>query len=152
MSKTLVNILLHIPHGTFASRYLNLYISFFISWSIHHIGSLNTPYIPAVKDQFIWLMSQPVAISFEDFIIWAGKRTGIRPCGTSNRPIVLFCCKRRVHELTEFCAKAATYAVGYLWVFCWCSFFLRYGASYAFHFGLGALENPLVWSVVDLVL
>jgi hypothetical protein len=60
---------------------VQLYLSFFISASIHHIGSLNTPYFPAVKQQFLFFMLQPVAITFEDYVIHLGKKLGIRPSG-----------------------------------------------------------------------
>ena len=45
-----------------------------------------------------------------------------------------------------------TRTLGYLWVVGFLSFSLRYLASYSFQLGLGAVENPLVWSIADRVL
>src|SRR2546423_14052585 len=70
-----------IPKGSFLSGYVQLYLSFFIAASIRHIGSLNTPYVPGVKQQYLFFMLQPVAITFEDHVIHIGKKLGIKPSG-----------------------------------------------------------------------
>lgn len=61
-----------------ASRYLQLYNGFLISALIHHIGSLNIAYTPSIKYQFIFFMSQPIAITIEDFAIYLGKKAGVK--------------------------------------------------------------------------
>ena len=115
-----------------------------MSASIHHIGSLNTPYVPAVKQQFLFFMLQPVAITFEDYIIHFGKKFGIRPC-----------CKLAIVDLIREEELTLSRAVmtrvgGYLWVIAFQSFALRYFASYGFQLGLGSVANPLVpWSIAD---
>jgi hypothetical protein len=132
---------------TFLSRYLQLYLSFFISASMHHVGALNTPYVPTVKHQFLFFMLQPVAITFEDYVIHVGRTLGIRPSGEFHyRP------PNASGAANHFVRKAMTKAVGYLWVVGFLSFSLRYFASYGFQLGLGAVENPLVWSIADRVL
>jgi hypothetical protein len=63
---------------------MQLYLSFFISASVHHIGALNTPYVPTVKQQFLFFMLQPLAITFEDYVVHIGQNLGIGPSGKFN--------------------------------------------------------------------
>jgi hypothetical protein len=42
---------------------------------------LNAPYVPGVKQQYLFFMLQPVAITFEDHVIHIGKKLGIKPSG-----------------------------------------------------------------------
>jgi len=62
-SSSVVTSVLGIKKGTFLSRYTQLYIAFFVSACIHHIGTLNLPYDPATeggKLQFAFFMLQAV--------------------------------------------------------------------------------------------
>jgi Membrane bound O-acyl transferase family len=67
-----------VKKGTLTSRYLQLYNAFLVSALIHHIGSLNIPYTPAVQYQFLFFMMQPVAITIEDFAIYLGRKAGLK--------------------------------------------------------------------------
>jgi hypothetical protein len=67
-----------VKKGTLTSRYLQLYNAFFVSALIHHIGSLNIPYTPAVRCQFLFFMMQPVAITIEDSAIYLGRKVGLK--------------------------------------------------------------------------
>jgi hypothetical protein len=79
---------LGIRKGGFASRYIHLYGSFIISALVHHIGSLNATYIPGVRNQFLFFMMQPVAITVEDGMKALGKRLGVRKSGKCSGALV----------------------------------------------------------------
>jgi hypothetical protein len=75
-----------------------------------------------------------------------GKKLGFRTRGKPTN--INWMCK---WQLT-FVGKALAKTVGYLWVVSFLSFSLRYMASYGFQFELGAVQNPLVWSIADRLL
>ncbi|KEF56429.1 uncharacterized protein A1O9_08010 [Exophiala aquamarina CBS 119918] len=119
---------LRVRKGTMVSRYLQLYNGFLISALIHHIGSLNIAYTPSVKYQFVFFMSQPIAITIEDFAIYLGKKAGVKE-------------------------SWKTRALGYTWVGAVLSFTLRYAAKFFFDMNLGAVRNPIVakFGIMDRV-
>jgi hypothetical protein len=136
-----------VKKGTLVSRYLQLYNGFLISALIHHIGSLNTPYNPSVKYQFIFFMSQPIAITIEDFAIYLGKKAGIKE--SCKRPL----CPQVNRWNTADGLTGKTRAIGYAWVGAVLSFTLRYCTKFFFDMNLGAVRNPIVakFSIMDRV-
>ena len=93
--------LLGIPKGSLASRYGQLYISFAVSCLVHEYQM----FMVTRRDmgEFMFFMSQPIAITVEDLAEWLCRRLRPRAAG-SNRSDPASC----------------TY-VGYVWVFLWFS-------------------------------
>lgn len=79
-----------IPKGTLCSRYVQLYLSFFLSGLIHHIGVMNVPYTIGVSYQVFFYMIQPLAITVEDAVIHWGKKVGIKE-GGEQLPASSYC-------------------------------------------------------------
>ncbi|KAI0897392.1 membrane bound O-acyl transferase family-domain-containing protein [Annulohypoxylon nitens] len=59
--------------GTFGSRYLQLYSTFFISFCIHWFQSFNVSRHD--NGEFSFFMLQPVIISVEDFLQWVWRKS-----------------------------------------------------------------------------
>ncbi|ETS77620.1 hypothetical protein PFICI_09682 [Pestalotiopsis fici W106-1] len=74
-----------IPRGTNLSSYTKLYLAFLISGTFHALGQLHLPRpsnITAAECTmgFIYFfMSQAIAITLEDFVIWLGCSSGLMP-------------------------------------------------------------------------
>jgi hypothetical protein len=90
--------------GSLASRYTQLYISFGISCLVHQYQMFNVT--RRGMGEFIFFMSQPIAISVEDLVQWVW-RLYIKKTPTDRRWGTLF-----------------STSVGYCWVFLWFSFSL----------------------------
>ncbi|KAL2069917.1 hypothetical protein VTL71DRAFT_14596 [Oculimacula yallundae] len=102
-----------IPRGTLFSKYLQLYFGFFTSAFLHLIGAWNLPPCTrhAIVDQQFFFFLQPIAITFEDFVIYIGKRAGIKKSWKTN-------------------------LVGRLWTFSWFMFSLGYICAFMYNAGL----------------
>jgi hypothetical protein len=85
-------------------------------------------------------MVQPIAITFEDFVIHIAKKLRVRPSGK----FAVFDPKLMAIVNFFLFGIAATRIGGHLWVLGFLSFSLRFLASYAFQLGLGSVENPLI--------
>ncbi|OAG43733.1 hypothetical protein AYO21_01960 [Fonsecaea monophora] len=118
--------LLRVKNGTLASRYLQLYNAFFVSALIHHAGALNCPYSSLGWCQVYFFMVQPVAIMFEDLVVYLGKRKDLKDTWKTRM-------------------------VGYVWVICVLSYSLRYAAQGILAAGLGEVRHPVVdkYSIMD---
>lgn len=81
-----VNRFLHIPKGSFASRYLQLYSAFAMSGLLHHVGTLNIVGMTweVSKYQMYFFLMQAVAITFEDYMIWCGRKLGLEEGSESS--------------------------------------------------------------------
>jgi hypothetical protein len=70
---------LKIPKGTLLSRYTQLWLGFATSAVLHHGGAYmlhrNTGWM-----YHMW-MYQAAAVTFEDFVMWMGKKAGIKESG-----------------------------------------------------------------------
>jgi Membrane bound O-acyl transferase family len=138
--------ILGIQKGSLLSRYIQLYGAFIISAGIHHVGALNVPYHPAVWSQLFFFLLQPVAITVEDIVIYLGSSYfGIKESGQFHH-IYLNVGPCRANSPT-----VATRAVGFLWVFCFLSWSLRYMVAMTSMIGDGG-QHPLIWSIADRVL
>lgn len=70
-----------IKKGTLKSRYIQLYLAFATSAIIHAIGAMNIAGENTASNmwpQLNYFLVQPLAITFEDFIIYQGKRWGVK--------------------------------------------------------------------------
>ncbi|KAJ5047056.1 uncharacterized protein L3040_002900 [Drepanopeziza brunnea f. sp. 'multigermtubi'] len=67
--------------GTFGSRYSQIWIGFAMSALIHHAGATVSMFADGGYWQAMFFMVQPVGIMFEDGIIEAGKRFGLKDSG-----------------------------------------------------------------------
>ncbi|OQU96641.1 hypothetical protein CLAIMM_02691 [Cladophialophora immunda] len=125
VNKPLLQVL-RVKTGTLASRYLQLYNAFFVSALIHHAGALNCAYSSLGWCQFYFFMIQPVAIMFEDLVIYFGKKAALKDTWKTR-------------------------AVGYVWVVCFLSYSLRYAAKGILAAGLGGVRHPVVdkFSIMD---
>ena len=65
-----------IKSGTLVSRYAQLYLAFAASAFLHHFPSLI--HGTGDRNQLVYFLIQPLAITFEDFVIYLGKRTGVK--------------------------------------------------------------------------
>ena len=69
-----------IRKGSLTSRYSKLYLAFTASAFLHHFPS----FIHGIgrdadsQDQLIYFLIQPLAITFEDFIIYLGRKAGVK--------------------------------------------------------------------------
>ncbi|KAI9765528.1 MAG: hypothetical protein M1840_007354 [Geoglossum simile] len=98
--------------GTNASSYTQLYVAFLASAVIHVSGAIGASRRDMGELKFF--LGQAAAITFEDLVMATAKMLGWRNGGRTAR------------------------AVGYLWVFCWFSYSLRWWAS--------GLASGGVWS------
>ncbi|KNG46361.1 dna-binding protein hexbp [Stemphylium lycopersici] len=96
--------LLGIPKGSLASRYGQLYLSFAFSCLVHEYQM----FMVTRKDmgEFVFFMSQPIAITVEDFAQYLWRRLRSRAAGSNMSD-----------------PASSTY-VGYIWVFLWFSIIL----------------------------
>jgi hypothetical protein len=92
--------LLGLKKGSLSSKYLQLYLAFFISMILHEWNIFNV----TRRDggEFWFFMSQPFAITAEDFLIWVYEEV----FGEVKKP------------------SPALRMIGYLWVFVWFSYSL----------------------------
>ncbi|KAH6718771.1 membrane bound O-acyl transferase family-domain-containing protein [Leptodontidium sp. MPI-SDFR-AT-0119] len=91
--------------GSFASRYSQIWIAFLISTSTHHTGAVIGMFEDGGFWQMVYFMIQPVGIMLEDFVVHVGRKMGWRESVWSKR-------------------------VGFVWVFVWFSWSLRFMAAY----------------------
>ncbi|OAL20157.1 hypothetical protein AYO22_09129 [Fonsecaea multimorphosa] len=112
--------------GSFIKKGYTLYNAFFMSALIHHAGALNCPYSCLGWCQFYFFMIQPFAITFEDLVIYLGKKAGLKDTWKTR-------------------------ALGYAWVVCFLSYSLRYAAKGILAAGLGGVRHPVVdkFSIMD---
>ena len=68
---------LRLRKGSFASKYVKLYVAFLVSGLIHYAGALNVPYNDSAYAQPLFFLVQAVGISIEDFVIFSSKKMGI---------------------------------------------------------------------------
>jgi hypothetical protein len=97
---TRITRLLDLRRGSLASRYTQLYITFGISCLFHQFQMFNVT--RRDMGEFAFFMSQPVAITAEDFVQWVWRR--LRGSGESGRCEMI---------------------VGYVWVCIWFSLSLQ---------------------------
>ncbi|KIY52299.1 hypothetical protein FISHEDRAFT_35445 [Fistulina hepatica ATCC 64428] len=64
--------------GTNASAYIQLYVAFFLSGVLHYMGE-HAMLRNWSGGAMAFFMKQAMVITLEDFIIWLGRRAGIRP-------------------------------------------------------------------------
>ncbi|KAF4633757.1 hypothetical protein G7Y89_g4360 [Cudoniella acicularis] len=116
-----------IKHGTFISRYLQLFLAFFASAAIHHVGALNLPNSTVQNNryQLLFFLSQPVAILFEDLVIYLGEQAGIK-------------------------SSWKTKLLGKAWTMVWFSLILV--PMSAFHYNAGFMEKAVLPSIITLAL
>jgi len=93
---------LRLQKGSIGSRYAQLYISFAISCLYHEFQIFNV----TRKDvgEFVFFMSQPIAITTEDFVQWIWSKLWLQP---------------QTSSLGRF-----EKVIGYVWVFLWFSYSL----------------------------
>lgn len=62
------------------SRYGQLYLAFAASAFLHHFPSLihGTGGSDGSQNQLVYFLIQPLAITFEDLVIYLGKRAGVK--------------------------------------------------------------------------
>lgn len=134
-----------IRRSNLTSMYLQLYLAFIASASLHHLGAWNIPDSSAANNwrQATFFLIQPIAISFEDFVIYLGKRTGIKKS-----------CKLIL--TLPGCDCADTFVIpwkmtilGRVWTFAWFTYSLRFDA--AFHYGALIFEKPVLPSLLQSV-
>ncbi len=67
-------------HGTFESRYAQLYLAFIASAFIHHLGALNVTSSSPENDwlSLLFFLIQPISIMLEDLAIYVGKKAGVK--------------------------------------------------------------------------
>ncbi|KAE9371052.1 hypothetical protein N431DRAFT_425742 [Stipitochalara longipes BDJ] len=113
-----------IPRGTLVSRYTQLYLAFITTTLIHHSGAMNLPSSSSANNlnQAAFFMLQPVAITFEDFVIYLGKKAGVKE-------------------------SRATRALGSLWTFAWFTYTLRY--AFAFFANSGIYSSKVLPSIIE---
>ncbi|PQE19371.1 membrane bound O-acyl transferase family-domain-containing protein [Rutstroemia sp. NJR-2017a BVV2] len=92
---------LRLEKGSFASKYTQLWVAFVVSVSFHHLGAITGNFEDGGYHQACFFLLQPVGIMFEDFVIWYCARLGLRESTLTKR-------------------------VGYLWVFAWFLWSLRF--------------------------
>jgi hypothetical protein len=71
---------LHLRKGSFASKYLQLFVGFYISAAMHGMASMLCE--RSFQDDGGWygaLMTQAIAIMVEDHVIKLGRYLGLRP-------------------------------------------------------------------------
>lgn len=115
-----------IRRGTLTSKYLQLYLAFIASACLHHLGAWNSPDSSGANNwrQATFFLIQPIAISFEDFVIYLGKKAGIKK-------------------------SWKTKLLGRVWTFAWFTYSLRF--IVAFHYGALIMEIPIIPSFFRIV-
>lgn len=98
---------LKFPRGTNRSSYAQLYVAFFLSGTIHFAGDFMSQR-RMVYHSFKFFLLQAVAITFEDLVIYIGKRLLLR------RVI-----KLNPDRADGSWAEAAARTAGYCWVTLW---------------------------------
>ncbi|KAF2756784.1 hypothetical protein EJ05DRAFT_539667 [Pseudovirgaria hyperparasitica] len=64
----------HLARGTFGSRYLKLFVAFFVSACVHSFGAMLTMRTFQDNGDFAWFFAQAIAIFVEDHVILFGKK------------------------------------------------------------------------------
>ena len=80
-SGSMTTSFLRLQKGTFASRYVKLYVAFLVSGLLHYAGALNIPYNDSAYAQPLFFLFQAVGISIEDLVLFASKKMGIISSG-----------------------------------------------------------------------
>ncbi|PMD36334.1 hypothetical protein L207DRAFT_516028 [Hyaloscypha variabilis F] len=113
-----------IPRGTLVSRYTQLYLTFIATTLVHHSGAMNITSTSSENNlnQVAFFMLQPVAITFEDFVIYLGKKAEVKE-------------------------SRLTRALGSLWTFAWFTYTLRY--AFAFLANTGMFATSVLPSVIQ---
>jgi hypothetical protein len=101
------NKFLNFPRGTNRSSYAQLYVAFLLSGTIHFAGDLMSQKRMTYHSLRFFLL-QALAITFEDLIIYTGKRLLLQ-AGIKLNP----------GKAQESWAEAATRVAGYCWVTLW---------------------------------
>ena len=112
LGRFVANKLLKFPRGTNRSSYTQLYVAFFLSGAIHASGEFMFER-RLVYRSFKFFLLQAVAITFEDFAIYATKRLLLRR-GIELKP----------GKADESWVEAAVRGGGYCWVTLWFCFTL----------------------------
>lgn len=107
LGKLVANKILKFPNGTNRSSYTQLYIAFFLSAVIHFVGDFMFQKRVGYYS-FKFFLLQAVAITFEDFVIYIGKRLLPRT-GVKINP----------GRADESWAGAVVRIMGYCWVILW---------------------------------
>jgi len=113
-----------IEKGSLVSRYGQLYLAFAASAFLHHFPALihGTGGDDSARDQLVYFLIQPLAITFEDFVIYLGKRAGVK-------------------------RSWKTRALGKIWTFAWFSCCLRL----VFQYNIVELSKPIMPSLCKAV-
>jgi hypothetical protein len=104
---------------------LQLYLAFIATTFIHHLGALNLPESSNANNlnQVAFFMLQPVAITAEDFVVYLGKRAGLK----ESRK---FYAMPSMQILMMWALLGLTRAIGSLWTFAWFTYSLRFAAAF----------------------
>ena len=107
LGRLVANKFLKFPPGTNQSSYTQLYIAFFLSATIHFAGDFLS-HKRMVYHSFRFFLLQPVAITFEDLVMYIAKRS-LPQKGIKINP----------GRADESWAGAVVRVVGYCWVTLW---------------------------------
>jgi uncharacterized membrane protein len=107
LGRLVSNKFLKFPRGTNRSSYAQLYVAFLLSGTIHFAGDFISRK-RLVYHSFKFFLLQAVVITFEDFVIYAGKRLLLRG-GIKLNP------GRSNESWTEYGVRV----LGYCWVVLW---------------------------------
>ena len=112
LGRLVANKFLKFPHGTNRSSCTQLYVAFFLSGLIHFSGDFMIGKHHHYSSLKFFLL-QPIAITFEDFVIYIAK--GLLPrWGIELKP----------GKADESWAGAVVRVIGYCWVTLWFCFAL----------------------------
>jgi hypothetical protein len=98
-------------------------VAFVVSAAFHHLGAVTGRFDDGGYHQAWFFLLQPVGVMFEDLVIWYGARLGLRESGECDFSWLQV--DDTVVELTVV-AIALTKGVGFLWVFAWFLWSLRF--------------------------
>jgi hypothetical protein len=128
-ANTLLTTITGVKRATLVSRYMQLYDAFLPPAILQHIGTLKIPYTSSAKYYMYFFMTQPVAITVEDFTLYSGKKGGLRKNKKTN-------------------------VIGHAWVGASTGFGPRHAIKFCFDIGLDGSRHPGVAtsSVMDRVL
>jgi hypothetical protein len=118
---------LRLEKGSFASRYTQLWVAFVVSTLFHHLGAITAMFEDGGYHQACFFLIQPVAIMFEDSVIWYCARLGLRESSECSSSWLQ---EDDIVVVLTLVVIALTKGIGYLWVFAWFLWSLRFFVAF----------------------
>ncbi|EKG10411.1 Cytochrome P450 [Macrophomina phaseolina MS6] len=114
--------LLRLPEKGLIARYVKIYVAFLSTAACHHLGAYL---ISRTHGDMYWLwLSQATVIMLEDFVIWLGKKAGVRD-------------------------SALIRSVGFVWTYTWLSGNLTLPIASGIALHAGAARDPCPVGLAD---